>query len=179
MSRIGMSPVELPSGISGVVSGQRVEVTGPKGVLSYTAADDVSITQDGQKITLVPRRNSKRARQLWGLSRTMVANCVEGVVNGFRKELVITGIGYRAQMRAADQALTLTVGLSHQVVFEPRDGLTVTLPSQTRIVIEGGDKQKVGQLAAEIRSVRPPEPYKGKGIRYADEVVQRKVGKKK
>ena len=177
MSRIGNSPVALPDGVTATLSGQTVEVKGPRGVLAFTASDEVAVEIKGQSVVFEPRGSSKRARQQWGMSRSMVANCVAGVTRGFRKELAITGVGYRAQMR--DGALALSLGLSHDVSFEQRDGLEISAPKPTQIVIEGNDKQKVGQLAAEIRSVRPPEPYKGKGIRYADEIVHRKVGKKK
>lgn len=177
MSRIGKNPIELPQGVTAAISGQQIEIKGPKGSATFTASENVTMAIDGQTITFTPRGNSKQARQLWGLSRSMVANCVEGVTAGFRKELQITGVGYRAQLNG--KTLTLSLGLSHEVNFAERDGLTMTVPAPTRIVIEGTDKQKVGQLAAEIRASRPPEPYKGKGIRYVGEEISRKVGKKK
>ncbi|MCY3878254.1 MAG: 50S ribosomal protein L6 [Rhodobacteraceae bacterium] len=177
MSRIGKIPVGLPDGVSAKLSGRMVEVKGPRGSLCFTASDQVSIEIDDKSISVSPRGNSKFARQQWGMSRSMVANCIEGVTRGFSRELAISGVGYRADLRGSD--LHLSLGLSHEVKFEPRDGLTITVPKQTQIIIEGNDKQKVGQLAAEIRNVRPPEPFKGKGIRYSDEIVVRKVGKKK
>ena len=177
MSRIGKRPVELPSGVSAQISGQRIEVKGPRGTRSFTATDDVTIAQEGDVITVRPRGQSKRARQQWGLSRTMVANCVQGVSTGFRKELEIQGVGYRAQMQG--QTLRLNLGYSHDVDFEVPAGVTVTAPKVTQVVVEGSDEQQVGQVAANIREWRPPEPYKGKGIRYAGEQIFRKEGKKK
>ncbi len=178
MSRIGKKPVELPSGVSASVSGQTVEVKGPKGTRSFTATDDVTITVDGDVITVAPRGSSKRARQQWGLSRSMVANLVTGVSDGFKKELEISGVGYRAQMQG-DNVLKLALGYSHDVLFDVPAGVTVTAPKQTEITIEGIDQQLVGQVAANIREWRGPEPYKGKGIRYKGEFIFRKEGKKK
>ena len=177
MSRIGKRPVELPSGVSAQISGQTVEVKGPRGTRSFTATDDVTLAQEDGAITVRPRGQSKRARQQWGLSRTMVANCVQGVSTGFRKELEIQGVGYRAQMQG--QTLRLNLGYSHDVDFAVPAGVTVTAPKVTQVVIEGSDEQQVGQVAANIREWRPPEPYKGKGIRYAGEQIFRKEGKKK
>jgi large subunit ribosomal protein L6 len=177
MSRIGKKPVELPSGVTASVSGQTVEVKGPKGARSFTATDDVTITLDGTTLSVAPRGNSKRARQQWGLSRSMVANLVQGVTGGFKKELEINGVGYRAQMQG--NVLKLSLGYSHEVNFEVPQGVTVTTPKQTEIVVEGSDQQLVGQVAANIREWRGPEPYKGKGIRYKDEYIFRKEGKKK
>ncbi len=177
MSRIGKKPVELPSGVTAQLSGQTLEVKGPRGTRSFTATDDVSIDVDEREITVRPRGLSKRARQQWGLSRTMVANCVQGVTAGFRKELEIQGVGYRAQMQG--NALRLNLGYSHDVEFAVPAGVTVTAPKVTQIVVEGSDQQQVGQVAANIREWRPPEPYKGKGIRYAGEQIFRKEGKKK
>ena len=177
MSRIGKRPVELPSGCEASVSGQTVTVKGPKGQRQFTATDDVSITIDGNVVTIEPRGKSKRARQQWGMSRTMVANLVTGVSSGFKKELEIQGVGYRAQMQG--NKLVLNLGLSHDVNFEVPEGVTVTCPKLTEIVIEGTDQQLVGQVAANIREWRAPEPYKGKGIRYKDEYIFRKEGKKK
>lgn len=177
MSRIGKNPVQLPDGVSASLSGQIINIKGPKGELSFTLSDNVSAEIDNGSVIISPRSLSKQARQLWGMSRTMVANSIEGVTKGFRKELNITGVGYRAQLKGND--LSLALGLSHDVVFSKRDGLTVSVPAPNRIVIEGIDKQKVGQFAAEIRRMRPPEPYKGKGLRYEGEVIHRKVGKKK
>ena len=177
MSRIGKKPVELPSGVTASLSGQTVEVKGPKGTRSFTATDDVSIAIDGNVITVAPRGNSKRARQQWGMSRTQVQNLVTGVSEGFKKELEINGVGYRAQMQG--NTLKLNLGYSHDVNFEVPAGVTVTAPTQTTITVEGADQQQVGQVAANIREWRAPEPYKGKGIRYKDEYIFRKEGKKK
>ena len=177
MSRIGKKPVELPSGVTASVSGQTIEVKGPKGTRSFTATDDVTITVDGQSVTVDPRGKSKRARQQWGMSRTQVANLVEGVTNGFKKELELSGVGYRAQMQG--NVLKLSLGYSHDVNFEVPEGVTVTAPKPTDVIIEGIDQQLVGQVAANIREWRKPEPYKGKGIKYKGEYVFRKEGKKK
>ncbi|MCY4289652.1 MAG: 50S ribosomal protein L6 [Aestuariivita sp.] len=177
MSRIGKKAVELPDGVSASVVGQTVEVKGPKGTRKFSATDDVSISFEDNVIRVDPRGRSKRARQQWGMSRSQIANCVIGVTQGFKKELEITGVGYRVQMQG--QALKLSLGYSHEVEFVAPDGVTVSAPSQTRIVIEGIDQQQVGEVAANIRNWRPPEPYKGKGIRYIDEYVFRKEGKKK
>ena len=177
MSRIGKRPVELPSGVTASVSGQTVEVKGPKGARNFTATDDVTITLDDNVITVKPRGESKRARQQWGMARTMVANLVQGVTEGFKKELEINGVGYRAQMQG--NTLKLNLGLSHEVNFEVPEGVTVTAPKPTEVVVEGADQQLVGQVAANIREWRVPEPYKGKGIKYKDEYIFRKEGKKK
>ncbi len=177
MSRIGKKPVELPSGVSASVSGQTVEVKGPKGTRTFTATDDVTITVEDNAVSVTPRGKSKRARQQWGMSRTQVANLVTGVTEGFKKELEIQGVGYRAQMQG--NTLKLSLGLSHEVNFEVPAGITVTAPKPTEIVVEGNDQQLVGQVAANIREWRKPEPYKGKGIRYKGEFIFRKEGKKK
>ena len=177
MSRIGKKPVELPSGVSASVSGQTVEVKGPKGTRSFTATDDVDIKVEDNAVTVTPRSPSKRARQQWGMSRTMVANLVQGVTDGFKKEMEINGVGYRAQMQG--NTLKLSLGYSHEVNFEVPKGVSITTPKQTEIVVEGMDPQQVGQVAANIREWREPEPYKGKGIRYKDEYIFRKEGKKK
>ena len=177
MSRIGKKPVELPSGVTASVSGQTVEVKGPKGIRSYSATDDVTIVVEDSAVLVSPRGSSKRARQQWGMSRTMISNLVTGVTQGFKKELEITGVGYRAQMQG--QILKLNLGLSHDVDYTAPEGVTVTAPKQTEIVVEGIDQQVVGQVAAEIRKWRKPEPYKGKGIRYKGEFIFRKEGKKK
>ncbi len=177
MSRIGKRPVELPSGVSATVSGQTVEVKGPKGTRSFTATDDVTIAVDDNEIAVTPRGTSKRARQQWGMSRTMVGNLVTGVTTGFKKELEINGVGYRAAMQG--NTLKLQLGYSHDVNFDVPQGVTVTCPKQTEIIVEGIDEQVVGQVAANIRAWRAPEPYKGKGIKYKDEYIFRKEGKKK
>ncbi|WP_019953323.1 50S ribosomal protein L6 [Yoonia vestfoldensis] len=177
MSRIGKKPVELPSGVTASVSGQTVEVKGPKGTRSFKATDDVTITVDGNVVSVKPRGTSKRARQQWGMSRSQVENLVTGVTTGFKKELEISGVGYRATMQG--NTLKLALGYSHDVNFEVPEGVTVTAPKQTEIIVEGIDQQLVGQVAANIREWRKPEPYKGKGIKYKGEFIFRKEGKKK
>ena len=177
MSRIGKRPVEIPSGVSAEVSGQTVTVKGPKGERAFTATDDVTIAQEDGRITIKPRGDSKRARQQWGMSRTMVANLVQGVTSGFKKELELSGVGYRAQMQG--NTLKLSLGLSHDVNFEVPEGVQIATPRPTEITVEGIDQQVVGEVAANIRKWRAPEPYKGKGIRYKDEYIFRKEGKKK
>jgi large subunit ribosomal protein L6 len=177
MSRIGKKPVDLPSGVEAKVSGQTIEVKGPKGTRSFTATDDVTLTVNDGAVSVEPRGKSKRARQQWGMSRTMVSNLVTGVSDGFKKELEINGVGYRAQIQG--NILKLSLGYSHEVNFEVPDGVTVTAPKQTQVIVEGIDQQLVGQVAANIREWRKPEPYKGKGIKYVDEYIFRKEGKKK
>jgi len=177
MSRIGKKPVELPSGVTASVSGQTVEVKGPKGTRTFKATDDVTISVDGNVVTVEPRGKSKRARQQWGMSRTMVANLATGVSEGFKKELELSGVGYRAQMQG--NTLKLSLGYSHDVNFEVPEGVTVTSAKPTEILVEGIDEQQVGQVAANIRAWRKPEPYKGKGIKYKGEYIFRKEGKKK
>lgn len=177
MSRIGKKPVELPSGVTASVSGQTIEVKGPKATRSFTATDDVTLSVEDNAVTVEPRGKSKRARQQWGMSRTQVANLVQGVTEGFKKELEIQGVGYRAQLQG--NSLKLNLGLSHDVDFAIPEGVTITCPKPTEIVIEGTDQQLVGQVAANIREWRKPEPYKGKGIRYKGEYIFRKEGKKK
>ena len=177
MSRIGKKPVELPSGVTASVSGQTVEVKGPKGTRSFKATDDVTLSVEGNVITVEPRGKSKRARQQWGMSRTMVANLAIGVSEGFKKELELSGVGYRAQMQG--NTLKLALGYSHDVNFEVPEGVTVTSAKPTEILVEGIDEQLVGQVAANIRAWRKPEPYKGKGIKYKGEYIFRKEGKKK
>lgn len=177
MSRIGKKPVPLPSGVEAKISGQSIEVKGPKGALNFKATDDVTISIEDGAISVEPRGKSKRARQQWGMSRTIVANMVTGVTDGFKKELEINGVGYRAQVQG--NTLKLNLGYSHDVNFEVPQGVTVTAPKPTQIVVEGVDPQLVGQVAANIREWRKPEPYKGKGIKYLDEYVFRKEGKKK
>ncbi len=177
MSRIGKRPVEIPSGVTAEVSGQTVTVKGPKGERAFTATDDVTIAQEDGRITVKPRGDSKRARQQWGMSRTMVANLVHGVTSGFKKELELSGVGYRAQMQG--NTLKLSLGLSHDVNFEVPEGVQIATPRPTEITVEGIDQQVVGEVAANIRKWRAPEPYKGKGIRYKDEYIFRKEGKKK
>jgi large subunit ribosomal protein L6 len=177
MSRTGAKPVGVPDGVNTSIDGQMVSVKGPKGELAVVLVDDVAvqITDDGIKVT--PRSETKQARSKWGMSRTLVANLIEGVTEGFEKKLEIQGVGYRAQVQG--KSLQLQLGLSHDVSYPIPEDIDINCPSQSEIVISGIDKQKVGQVAAEIRKYRPPEPYKGKGIRYAGEYVFRKEGKKK
>ncbi|MDR0809896.1 MAG: 50S ribosomal protein L6 [Gemmobacter sp.] len=177
MSRIGKKPVALPKGVSAEIKGQTVEVKGPKGTRSFTATDDVTMALEDGSLKVIPRGTSKRARQQWGMVRSQVENLVIGVTEGFKKDLEIQGVGYRAAMQG--NVLKLQVGYSHEVNFEVPKGVTVTAPKQTEIVVEGIDQQLVGQVAANIRDWKRPEPYKGKGIRYKDEFVFRKEGKKK
>jgi large subunit ribosomal protein L6 len=177
MSRIGKKPVSLPKGVEATVSGQTISVKGPKGSRSFTATDDVTLTVAEGEVKVTPRGLSKRARQQWGMSRSQVENLVIGVTEGFKKELEITGVGYRANMQG--NTLKLALGYSHDVNFEVPAGVTVTAPKQTEIIVEGIDQQLVGQVAANIRESRSPEPYKGKGIRYKGEYIFRKEGKKK
>jgi large subunit ribosomal protein L6 len=178
MSRIGKKVVELVDGVSASVSGQTIEVKGPKGTRTFKATDDVTITVDGQSVSVTPRGKSKRARQQWGMTRTMIANLATGVTEGFKKELEINGVGYRATMQGSN-VLKLALGYSHDVNFEVPEGVTVTAAKPTEITVEGIDQQLVGQVAANIRAWRKPEPYKGKGIKYKDEYIFRKEGKKK
>ena len=178
MSRIGKKPIELPGGVSATLSGQTIEVKGPKGTRSFKATDDVTLAVEDNAITVTPRGKSKRARQQWGMTRSMVENLVTGVTTGFKKELEINGVGYRATM-LGDNVLKLALGYSHDVNFQVPEGVTVTAPKQTEIIVEGIDQQLVGQVAANIREWRAPEPYKGKGIKYKGEYIFRKEGKKK
>lgn len=177
MSRIGKKPVALPKGVTAEIKGQTIEVKGPKGTRSFTATDDVDLLLEEGAVTVKPRGTSKRARQQWGMTRSMVENLAVGVSTGFKKELEIQGVGYRATMQG--KTLKLALGYSHDVNFETPDGVTITAPKQTEIIVEGIDQQLVGQVAANIREWRKPEPYKGKGIRYKGEFVFRKEGKKK
>jgi len=177
MSRIGKKPVEMPTGVSATLSGQSIEVKGPNGTLDFKATDDVTITVEDNVIWVKPRGNSKRARQQWGMSRTCISNLVQGVTGGFKKELEINGIGYRAALQG--NVLKLSLGYSHDVLFDIPEGVTITCPKNTVIIVEGINAQQVGQVAANIRAWRKPEPYKGKGIKYKDEFIFRKEGKKK
>ncbi len=177
MSRIGKKPVDLPGGVTATVSGQTVEIKGPKGVRTFKAADDVSLAVEENAVAVTPRGSSKRAKQQWGMSRTQIANCVLGVTEGFKKELEINGVGYRATMQG--NVLKLALGYSHDVLFDVPAGITVTAPKPTEIIVEGIDQQQVGEVAAKIREWRKPEPYKGKGIKYKDEYIFRKEGKSK
>lgn len=177
MSRIGQSPVTVPDGVTVDISGQEVKAKGKLGELTAKIPDDVEIIREDNVITVKPRANSIRARKMWGLSRSLISNLVVGVGEGFTKDLEITGVGYRAQVQGKN--LVLQLGFSHEVIYPVPEGLTIQCPEQTKVSISGADKQLVGQTAAEIRKMRPPEPYKGKGVRYADEYILRKEGKKK
>lgn len=175
MSRIGKRPIPIPQKVTVSINGQHVAVKGPKGELSRTLPPEVEVVQEDTTL-LVNRRNESRvARQLHGLCRTLVANMVEGVANGFQKRLEIQGVGYRAQVQGRN--LVLNVGYSHQVHIEPPEGIQLAVENNTNVVVTGIDKEAVGNISARIRAVRPPEPYKGKGIRYAGEFVRRKAGK--
>ena len=177
MSRIGKKPVAVPGGVTAAVNGQEVKVKGPKGELKHVLVDDIIAKLDKGEIEIAMREDTPNARAMWGMSRTLVANLVAGVTEGFTKKLEITGVGYRAAVQGSNVQLQL--GYSHDVTFPIPQGIQVVCPKPTEIVITGIDKQKVGQVAAEIRRFRPPEPYKGKGIRYAGEFILRKEGKKK
>jgi len=177
MSRIGKRAVAVPSGITANVEGQTVKVKGPKGELSAVLPDEVAVKLDGGQIKVDPRNETKRARSQWGTSRTLVANLIAGVTKGFEERLEINGVGYRAAVQGKN--LQLALGYSHDVVYPIPEGITIVTPRPVEIVITGTDRQKVGQVAAEIRKYRPPEPYKGKGVKYAAERIFRKEGKKK
>ena len=177
MSRVGKKPVPVPSGVTATVTGQLVKVKGQKGELSFAVPDKVLVVMEDGAVKVDPRDQSKEARSLWGTSRAQVASLIQGVSQGFEKRLEINGVGYRAAM--AGKTLKLALGYSHDVDYEVPAGLTITTPRPTEIVIAGIDKQKVGQAAAEIRDFRGPEPYKGKGVKYAGEFIFRKEGKKK
>ena len=177
MSRIGNKAVAIPSGVTANVDGQTVKMKGPKGALQAVLHDDVTVKMDKGAVTVTPRSETKRARSVWGTSRTQVANLIAGVTKGFEEKLEITGVGYRAAVQG--KTLQLQLGFSHDVNFAIPEGITIATPKPTEIVIAGIDKQKVGQVAAEIRGYRPPEPYKGKGVKYAGEYIFRKEGKKK
>lgn len=177
MSRIGKKPVAVPQGVTANVSGQTVTAKGPKGELKFVVNDEVLVKLDNGEISVEPRDESKDARSKWGMSRTQIVNILEGVKNGFERRLEITGVGYRAAMQGKN--LQLALGFSHDVVYETPQGITIAVPKPTEIVVTGIDKQQVGQVAAEIRKYRGPEPYKGKGVRYAGERIVRKEGKKK
>jgi large subunit ribosomal protein L6 len=177
MSRIGKKPVAVPQGVTANVEGQTVKVKGAKGALSLVVPDDVIVKMDKGGIQLDPRNETKKARSMWGTSRTLVANLVAGVTKGFEENLEITGVGYRAAVQG--KTLNLQLGFSHDVNYPIPEGITIATPKPTEIKITGMDKQKVGQVAAEIRGYRRPEPYKGKGVKYVGEYIFRKEGKKK
>ncbi|NJM78361.1 MAG: 50S ribosomal protein L6 [Acaryochloridaceae cyanobacterium RU_4_10] len=175
MSRIGKRPIPIPDKVTITLEGQTVSVKGPKGQLSRSLVPEVSVEQEDSTLLVKRRNESRLARQRHGLSRTLVANMVEGVSQGFQKRLEIQGVGYRAQIQGKN--LSLSVGYSHPVVIEPPEGIQLAVENNTNVTVSGIDKEIVGNIAASIRAVRPPEPYKGKGIRYSGEVVRRKVGK--
>ena len=177
MSRIGKRAIAVPSGITANVEGQTVKVKGPKGALSVALHDDVSVKLEGGQIKVEPRSETKRARSQWGTSRTLIANLITGVTKGFEQRLEINGVGYRAAVQGKN--LQIALGYSHDIIYPIPEGITIATPRPVEIVISGMDRQKVGQVAAEIRDYRPPEPYKGKGIKYAGERIFRKEGKKK
>jgi large subunit ribosomal protein L6 len=177
MSRIGKKPIDVPNGVQVTIEGQTVTVKGPKGELAWTLIDDVVPAREGETIVLTKRDDSPRAQAMWGLSRTLVNNMVVGVTQGYERTLELVGVGYRAAMKG--QALSMQLGFSHDVDMKPPQGISFAVPKQTEIRISGIDKQLVGEIAARIRRLRPPEPYKGKGVRYAGEHVRRKEGKKK
>ena len=177
MSRIGKKTIAVPKGVTLTLDGQTVSVKGPKGERTWTVAEEIEVTQGEDGLSLTPRSDTQRARAMWGLSRTLVDNMVVGVTTGFEKSLDLVGVGYRAAMKGS--ALSLQLGFSHDVDIPAPAGITFAVPKQTEIKISGNDKQAVGQIAAVIRKLRPPEPYKGKGVRYAGETVRRKEGKKK
>ncbi len=177
MSRIGKHPVSVPSGVDLQFSDKSVTAKGAKGVLSMTFVDDVTVERDGDQVWVKPANDSKRAQQMWGMQRTLLNNLVEGVSNGFTKKLEIVGVGYRAAVQG--KTLNLALGYSHDINYAIPEGIEIKCSSPTAIEITGANKQRVGQVAAEIRSYRKPEPYKGKGVKYADEFIFRKEGKKK
>ncbi len=176
MSRIGRLPISVPAGVNVAIQGRKVTASGPKGTLCHTVASPISVVQDSDGALHLTRPNDeKRDKALHGLSRTLVANMITGVASGYAKALEIVGVGYRVQAKGKD--LEFSLGFSHTVLVKPPEGITLTAESPTRVVVSGIDKQQVGQVAANIRKLRKPEPYKGKGVRYADEIVRRKVGK--
>jgi large subunit ribosomal protein L6 len=177
MSRIGKKPVPVAAGVTVALDGQTVSVKGPKGQTSFTVPEEIELSQGPDGLTFAPRSDTQRARAMWGLSRTLVANMVEGVTTGFTRDLELVGVGYRAAMKGRN--LNLQLGFSHEIDMAPPEGITFAVGKPTEVKISGTDKQAVGEMAARIRKIRPPEPYKGKGVRYAGEKVRRKEGKKK
>jgi large subunit ribosomal protein L6 len=177
MSRIGKKPVAVPSGVTAKVDGQRVAVKGAKGELSFTVPDDVAVKFENGAILVDPRNETKSAQAMWGMARSIISNLVTGVTTGYEKRLEITGVGYKAAVQGKN--LQLSLGYSHDITFAIPAGVTITTPRPVEIAIAGIDKRQVGQVAAEIRGLRPPEPYKGKGVKYAGEFIFRKEGKKK
>jgi large subunit ribosomal protein L6 len=177
MSRIGKKAVAIPAGVTASVEGQTVKMKGPKGALEFVVPDDIVVKMDNGAIKVDPKSETKRALAMWGTSRTLVSNLIAGVTKGFDTRLEITGVGYRATVQG--KTLHIALGYSHDVIYPIPDGIAIAAPKPTEIVVTGIDKQKVGQVAAEIRGFRPPEPYKGKGVRYSGEYIFRKQGKKK
>ena len=177
MSRIGKKPVQVPAGVTATVEGQKVTAKGPKGELFFVANDEIKLELENNAVSVQPANDSKDARSKWGMCRTMIENIFKGVKDGFERKLEINGVGYRAAMQGKN--LQLALGFSHDVIYEPPQGITIVVPKPTEIVIAGINKQQVGQVAAEIREFRGPEPYKGKGVKYAEERIVRKEGKKK
>jgi large subunit ribosomal protein L6 len=175
MSRIGKQPIEVPAGANVALEGRTIKVKGPEGSLEYSFNDEITVAIDGNTITVTRRDDSLRARQLHGLSRTLIANMVGGVVKAFEKKLEIIGVGYKAAVKG--EVVNLALGFSHPINYDIPKGIKVSVEKQTSVTIKGADKQLVGQVAADIRAYRPPEPYKGKGIKYIDEVIRRKAGK--
>lgn len=175
MSRIGRAPITVPAGVEVTINGSTVTAKGPKGTLTKTMHSNMAIAMEGNEITVTRPNDAKENRSLHGLTRTLIANMVEGVANGYKKELEINGIGYRAELKGKD--LFLKIGFSHDILMTPPEGVTIEVPSANKVIISGADKQVVGQFAAEVREKRPPEPYKGKGIKYVDEYIRRKEGK--
>jgi large subunit ribosomal protein L6 len=177
MSKIGKKPIAIPSGVTAAVEGQRVRVKGPKGEGAILLGDEIGAKVENNAIAFAPRGETRRHRAMWGMSRALVNNLITGVTKGYERRLEISGVGYRAQV--AGKNLQLALGYSHEISYAIPDGITIATPRPTEIVVSGTDRQKVGQVAAEIRDFRPPEPYKGKGIKYAGEFILRKEGKKK
>jgi large subunit ribosomal protein L6 len=177
MSRVGKKPVAIPAGVTANVEGQVFKVKGPKGALQLELHPDVAAKLDGGEIKVDPVNETKRARAMWGTYRALVANLIEGVTKGFEHKLEINGVGYRAQLQG--KVLQMQLGFAHDISYPVPEGITITVPKPTEIIVSGIDQQKVGQVAAEIRAFRPPEPYKGKGVKYAGEYIFRKEGKKK
>ena len=177
MSRIGKKPVQVPAGVTATVNGQTVTAKGPKGELFFVANDEIIVKMENNAVSVAPVAPTKNARSKWGMSRTMIENIFQGVKDGFTRKLEINGVGYRAALQGRN--LQLALGYSHDVVYQTPEGITIACPKPTEIIITGINKQQVGQVAAEIREYRGPEPYKGKGVKYAEERIVRKEGKKK
>ena len=177
MSRVGKKPVAVPKGVTATVQGQHVSVKGTKGELSFTVPDEVTVSFANDEIVVQPRNETKRAQAMWGMSRAQVNNLVLGVTTGFNRRLDINGVGYKASVQG--KVLQLSLGYSHDIPFPIPEGITIVTPRPVEIQISGNDKRQVGQVASEIRALRPPEPYKGKGVKYSDEFIFRKEGKKK